>query len=138
MAGRTILSAGSNPETSSSRNGFTLFEIVVAVVILSVGIVAIYEALIVSVNGFSYYSNALTIQSWMGRKLWEAQDKLVRGGSEATVNEAGTFQSGNKDVQFNLEKQSVIDGGLYELRLECSWREGGRNVSVSRAAYAAI
>ena len=73
MVGRTILSVGSNPVSEETRSGFTLFEIVVAVVILSVGIVAIYEALIVSVNGFSYYSNALTVQSWMGRKLWEAR-----------------------------------------------------------------
>ena len=126
-----ILSAG-------SKRGFTLFEIVVAVVILSVGIVAIYEALIVSVNGFSYYTNALTVQSWMGKKLWKAQDQLARGGSESTVDESGTFQSGNKDIQFNMKKHSVIDGRLYELKLECSWREGGRNVIVSRAAYAAI
>ena len=131
MEGGTILSAG-------RKSGFTLFEIVVAVVILSVGIVAIYEALLVSVNGFSYYSNSLTIQSWMGNKIWEAQDKLIRGGSESTVSETGTFQSGNKDIQFDLKKRSVIDGGLYELRLECSWREGGRNVVVSRVAYAAI
>ncbi len=118
--------------------GFTLFEIIVTVVILSVGLVAIYEALIVSVNGFGYYSNMLTVQSWMDKKIWEAQDILVRGGSEAAVSEGGTFKSGNKDVQFDLKKRAVIDGSLYELRLECSWREGGRDVSVSRVAYAAI
>ena len=108
------------------------------VVILSVGLVAIYEALIVSVNGFGYYSNMLTVQSWMDMKIWEARDILVRGGSEAAVSEGGTFKSGNKDVQFDLKKRAVIDGSLYELRLECSWREGGRDVSVSRVAYAAI
>ncbi len=108
------------------------------VVILSVGLVAIYEALIVSVNGFGYYSNMLTVQSWMNGKLWEARDNLVRCGDEATVDEGGTFKSGSKDVQFDLKKRAVIDGSLYELRLECSWREGGRDVSVSRVAYAAI
>ena len=74
----------------------------------------------------------------MDGKIWEAQDILVRGGSEAEVSEGGTFKSGNKDVQFDLKKRTVIDGSLYELKLECSWREGGRDVSVSRVAYAAI
>ncbi len=131
------MSAGSELNLKD-RGGFTLFEVIVTVVILSVGLVAIYEALIVSVNGFGYYSNMLTVQSWMDKKIWEAQDILVRGGSEAEVSEGGTFKSGNKDVQFDLKKRAVIDGSLYELRLECSWREGGRDVSVSRVAYAAI
>ncbi len=131
------MSTGSDP-ILKGRGGFTLFEIIVTVVILSVGLVAIYEAFIVSANGFGYYSNTLTVQSWMDKKIWEAQDVLVRGGSEAAVSESGTFESGNKDVQFDLKKRAVIDGSLYELRLECLWREGGRDVSVSRVAYAAI
>ena len=45
---------------------------------------------------------------------------------EAMPNEMGFYRLPAKEV------------GLYELRLECSWREGGRNVKVSRAAYAAI
>ncbi len=110
----------------------------VTVVILSVGLVAIYEALIVSVNGFGYYSNMLTVQSWMDKKIWEAQDNLIRGGSEAAVDEDGKFEIKSKDIQFDLKKRAVIDGSLYELKLECSWREGGRDVSVSRVAYAAI
>ena len=131
------MSAGSNP-VSNNRGGFTLFEVIVTAVILSVGLVAIYEGMIVSVNGFGYYSNMLTVQSWMEEKVWEARDTLIRGGSEAAVNEGGTFKSGNKSVQFDLRKTTVIDGSLYEIRLECSWREGGRNVNVSRVAYAAI
>ncbi len=131
------MSAGSNPTLDDCR-GFTLFEIIVTVVILSVGIVAIYEGFIVSVNGFSYYSNMLTVQTWMDKKIWEAQDNLVRDGSKAAVGEWGTFKSGSKDVRYDLKKRAVIDESLYELRLKCSWREGGRDVSVSRGAYAAI
>ena len=74
----------------------------------------------------------------MDTKIWEAQDGLVRGGGETVMSEGGTFRSGNKDVRFDLKKRAVIDGSLYELKLDCSWREGGRDVSVSRVAYAAI
>ena len=34
--------------------------------------------------------------------------KLIRGGSESAVDEAGTFQSGNKDIQFDLKKHQNI------------------------------
>lgn len=123
---------------AGSRSGFTLFEVVVTAVILSVGMVAIYEALAVSVDAFGYYRNRLTVQSWMDRKIWEVGDALMQTEGGPIGSQTDTFRSDGKDIRFHLTPRTVIDGKLYELNLKCSWRQGRRNVSVSRVAYAAI
>lgn len=124
--------------TGSNRRGFTLFEIIVTVVILSVGIVGIYEALIVSLNAYGYYSNSLVVQSWMDTKMWEVEDELARSEGGISQGDSGKFLSGSKEVSWRVMVRPVIEGSLYELILRCSWKEGRRNVNASRVSYAAI
>lgn len=106
--------------------------------ILSIGLVVIYEALFVCLNVFSYYLNYLTVQCWMNEKIWRVEDYLVRSGGEAVENTAGEFMVRNKKIGWQMSINPISEGSLYQLSLICSWREGLREVSASRVAYAGI
>jgi prepilin-type N-terminal cleavage/methylation domain-containing protein len=122
----------------SSHGGFTLFEVVITVAILSIGLVVIYEALFVCLNTFSYYLNCLTVQCWMNEKIWRVEDYLVRSEGVAIGDTAGEFVIGRKKIEWRMSIKPISEGELYQLSLICSWREGSREVNVSRAAYAGI
>lgn len=130
-----ISATGSRTRRSSirCRGGFTLFEIMVTAVILTVGLVTIYEALLVSVNVYSYYSKALDIQTWMDVKIWEVREGMLAGENPSVG--AGTFQSGNKDIHWRSDMRPAAGGAVYQVSLVCSWREGGRDVELTRVVY---
>ncbi len=121
-----------------SGAGFTLFEIMVSVAILSIGLVVIFEALLVCLNIFSYSLNYLNAQCWMNEKMWRMEDYLVRNEGEEAGTTSGKFRSGSKNIAWTMSITPIIEESLYELSLVCSWKEGSRNVTVSRIAYAGI
>jgi prepilin-type N-terminal cleavage/methylation domain-containing protein len=125
-------------KTKKTQKGFTFFEVMVTVAILSIGLVIIYEALFICLNTYSYYSNSLSVQCWINKKMWEVEDKLVRGESETAVDTAGQFISGNKNIAWKMRitADSLSEKiNLYRLVLNCYWREGQRDVSTSRVSY---
>ena len=137
---RTILPIGNNlnPPLLKGVGGFTLFEVMITVAILSIGLVVIYEVLFVCLNTFSYYLNCLTVQCWMNEKIWRVEDYLVRSGGEVIGDTASEFMIGNKKIDWRMSIKPISEGDLYQLSLICSWREGSREVNVSRVAYAGI
>ena len=83
----TILKIGSNlvrqftQHTGKEKNrktnrGFTFFEIMVTVAILSFGIVMVFQAFLTSLNAFSYYMTHLQVQCLADEKIWEVSDKF--------------------------------------------------------------
>ncbi len=121
-----------------SGAGFTLFEIMVSVAILSIGLVVILEALLVCLNIFGYSLNYLNAQCWMNEKMWRMEDYLARTEGEEAGVTTGKFRSGNKKIAWTMSITPIIEGSLYELSLVCSWKEGSRSITVSRIAYAGI
>lgn len=108
------------------------------VVILSVGLVAVHESMLVSVNALSYYTNYLTVQSWMANRAWEAQDSLMRTEGRSAGPSSGILMSGRKEIEWKMSVKTIVEDSLYEVTLRCSWRRGGRDINVSRVTYADI
>ena len=57
----------------NSRSGFTLIEVMVAVAVLSFGLVMVYQAFFVVLDSFNYSADYLEIAGWMDEKIWQAQ-----------------------------------------------------------------
>lgn len=117
--------------------GFTLMEIMVATVVLSLGIVLIYEAFFISLDTFNYCSDYLRVVSLADEKVWRAQESLSRLGPLARINTEGSIVEGNKVFDWRLS-YDLIDGppDLYKIDLTLSRRKGKRKVSIARSAYA--
>jgi len=120
-----------------SQRAFTLIEVMVAVAVLSFGLVLIYQAFFIVLDTFNYGADYLEVSPWINEKIWQAQDSIIHKGSLAEIAPEGEFVLQNKKFTWSL-KSAQISGlnDLSSLNLEVSWKEGKRTAQVSRNAYA--
>ena len=118
-------------------SGFTLMEIMVATVVLSLGIVLIYQAFFVSLDSFNYCSDYLKVVSWADEKIWQAQDSLSHFGAASEIEARGSLVTRNKSFDWDLS-YSLIGSppDLYKIDLLLSGSTGKRRLRLSRTAYA--
>ena len=122
---------------TGNKKGFTLIEVMVAVAVLSFGLVLVYQAFFIVLDAFNHGADYLEVSPWINEKVWQAQDSIMRKGSLGDDPTAGEFILRNKKFTWLLQG-SIIDGAskLTAVNLEVSWKEGKRTVQVSRAGYA--
>lgn len=109
----------------------------VASAVLSLGMVAIFQALFISLQGFSYCSDYLNLAPQIQEKVWQAQDSLYRQGQEAAIETQGTFLAAGKQFPWSLSYVIVdAENELYKIDLVAAWKTGRRNAQISRTAYA--
>jgi prepilin-type N-terminal cleavage/methylation domain-containing protein len=120
------------------NRGFTLIETLVAVSVLSLGLVMLYEAFFSCLNAFSYSQRRLDVQQWMDEKLWELEDELIRRGALVMVEHAGRFTKNNNHFFWQMSidlLDSASEANLYRLDLNVYWRQAQKNIRLSQAAY---
>ena len=109
----------------------------VAVAVLSFGMVMVYQAFFVSLDTFNYCSHQLEISSWLSSRVWAVQDSITRTGAVEAGGDSGEFYLGNKKFDWSL-RQTNLDaaGNLSSVELEVAWKEGKRQVKAARSFYA--
>lgn len=117
------------------NRGFTLIEIMISTVVLSLGAVLIYGAFFTSLDSFNRYTDYLSLIPWMDQQLWQAQDNLTKSGALARIPTTGEFQKSGKAFRWGLS-YGLIDDGLYKIDLDLHWQQGQREAGLSRSAYA--
>jgi prepilin-type N-terminal cleavage/methylation domain-containing protein len=122
---RTISATG-------NRKGFTFFEVMVTVAILSVGLVFVYKSLLVCVGAYVSYTNRLTVSTWMDEKVWETQQRLLEAPERVKPGSAGKVMLRNRKVSWRMSVSPVRAPRLFRLDLTCLWKEGRRTVELSR------
>lgn len=121
-----------------NKKAFSLIEQMVAVTILSSGIVLIYGAFFASLNAFNYCSSRLDALSWMNEKIWETQNELVYSGALIMGGYTGSFVKKTKNFDWTMSVDLIgqaQDSYLWKLALTVFWKEPQRNVSLSQTAY---
>ncbi len=127
---------------AKKREGFSFIEVMATVVVLTSGIVFIYKAFFISLD----YINHMTYRIYAVNLLNNRIATLERDLESENVLPVGNKEDiekvtlGHKTVDFrydrtfrNVEKLSNI----YELTLGLSWREGSRDIRLSRSLYIA-
>lgn len=117
--------------------GFTLVEILVSTAILTFGIILLYQSFFISLDAFYYCAHYLDIASEADELLWQAQEIVRLNGETSRIPSRGKFVHNNKNFYWNL-RYGIIDEdvGLYRLDLSINWREGRRNIKLTRSTYA--
>ena len=122
-----------------NKKAFSLIEQMMAVVILSLGIILIYGVFFTCLNAFNYSSRRLGALSWMDEKIWETQNELICSGALVMGGYTGSFVDKNKNFSWKMSVNLIgqaQDSYLYKLTLTVFWKEPQRNVSLSQVAYA--
>ena len=121
----------------SKKKAFTLIEVMLATAVLSLGAVLIHEVFFKSLDTYNYCHNYFSMGYWLDEKIWSVQDNLRQSGPLVNVERNGRFKAGNKDFAWNLSYDLTCDTqDLYKIVLDVSWREGSRDIKVSRTAFA--
>jgi prepilin-type N-terminal cleavage/methylation domain-containing protein len=121
----------------SNLRGFTFIELMVAVSILSLGLVSIYEAFFMSLDAVNYCEDYLNNLSLVDEKICLAQDLLYRQGPEAKIDTSGDFTRNHRNFRWALSYFPV--GGiknLYQVTSSIRWTNGKRKALLVRSAYA--
>jgi len=122
---------------NKNRAAFTLIEIMVTTVVFSLSAVLIYETYFRSLDLLNYCYNYLNAISWVDDKMVQAQNELTRFNVLRDTPASGDVTIDKKNFSWKLSYDPV--GGmtsLYRIDSKLSWREGSKDVAISRAAYA--
>jgi hypothetical protein len=138
-----ILSTGSNPRRRRSDRvgrirGITFIEVMLTVVILSVGLVAIYRSFFSAVNYLDHLSTRLYALNLMESRMAtiEKDFRSLKDFDIGPLQEEALIN--NHPVLFRYTVDFKPVGTLlsvFELDVVLSWDERGREVSVARTAY---
>jgi prepilin-type N-terminal cleavage/methylation domain-containing protein len=74
---------------TGSRDGFSLLEVLVATVILSVGVVFLFPSLFLATDALGISKDQLVVQPWAENKLWEDGHVVEQVGPAAVPLDAG-------------------------------------------------
>jgi prepilin-type N-terminal cleavage/methylation domain-containing protein len=116
------------------RRGFTLVEVMVAAVILSLGMVVVFESFLKGLDTFNFFNNRLNAQWFINEKIWQVQAALDQPiGAFLPAQETGTVMVGNKEFTWQVSL-SVLDvqQELYQMDAQMLWREGNKQRVIKR------
>jgi len=110
---------------TGSKSGFSLLEVLVATVILSVGVVFLFPSFFLATDVLMIARDRLVVQSWAENRLWEEGRALQQVGRGAVGAGSGDVLLGKR--MYTWEKRiEEIDPGLSAVTLTVRWAAGGR------------
>lgn len=122
-----------------NRDGFTFIEVMVTLVILSTGIVAIFQSLLVSLDQIDYLTHRLHASNEIENVLF-IKEKMLRQYKELSLNlgEEKTLPVGNKTLSVDQkitisEIESYPD--IFKIQLRLGWTEGERKIELTRENF---
>ncbi|MFA5147381.1 MAG: type II secretion system protein [Candidatus Omnitrophota bacterium] len=123
--------------TGNRKKAFTLIEIMVTTVVVSLTAVLVYETYFRSLDLLNYCYDYFGVVSRAEERMWQAQNELTRFNTlmETPTNEVLTLD--NKSFVWALSYSGIGDiYGLYRIDSALSWQEGRKKMVISRTAYA--
>ena len=119
--------------------GFTLIEVILSVVIHSVGLVAVNQTLLHSLSVLSYSQTRFQANRLAENKMWEIQNQTFSKNQPPPRRDEGVLLGTNRTFSYQLQSVSVRGSEfLYEIRMVIHWLESGREKGLSRNFYARL
>ena len=122
-----------------SSKGLTFIEVMVTLVIFSIGIVSIYQVYFLSFDRIRLLQNRLYANTFLDNDI-SAIERMLRTYQvlplEPTANRQVDVGSHKVDFQQQLKISTVDDFiDLFQVDMSFQWEQGDRSYSLSRSAY---
>jgi len=122
-----------------AKHGLTFIEVMITVVILSVGIVAIFKTYIVSLDQMTHITNRIYVSTLLDDRV-ATIERHLRAYKSLPLDMAQEeyINVGSKQLTFSRDlKISDIEDfvEIFNVDLSISWQEGDRDMKISRSSY---
>ncbi len=120
------------------KTGVTLVEVLLAVVILSIGIVGVLRAYAASIGALEISRNTVNIIELAKEKMGDLQQEMIEQGGVSAGSSSGQFQGDFEDYSWAWEATTSARDGLCELALTVSSpgeSDGSRKISLVTYAW---
>ncbi len=122
----------------NNKRGFTFIEVMIALIVLSTGIVLVYRSFFLCVD----YLNNLSTRVYATHLL----DSRIAEINRSLATEAGALHLGplvetvpinRRQVRydFDMKLDPLSPSGLYKLTIDLTWFDGRRKMHEGRVAY---
>jgi prepilin-type N-terminal cleavage/methylation domain-containing protein len=119
------------------RKGFTLVELILSVIILTVGIVSVQRVFINSLSALSVIEHWSQAERLLEGKIWElGREVLEKGKKFQKRQESGMLLGSDRTYQYNMILREIDpEAHLLEAKASISWGSFGAGHSIKRTFY---
>ena len=124
-----------------TKKSMSLIELMLTVVILSIGIIMVARSFLTVTNALSYTQNKILATEFLDSKIAEFREMGYSQSEFLEEDFFGTVKLGNKEFSWETDFSSVyvseeedIDG-LWEISLRVIWKEAGRDKDQKMGSY---
>jgi len=110
-------------ERIEKQGGFSLIEVLVAVVFLAIGVLAIAGLQVTSVRG-NYFSNNLMQATYVAQDRLEFLKNLPFNSPQLQTNQYNEGTATVSGIVFNRTYEVVTGGNLKTIRYTVTWNDG--------------
>ena len=126
-----MMSPTGNKREKCQESGFSLIEVMLTVVVLTLIVLTIYPSNLLSLGVYGEYMNRLNIQNWAEEKMWETKEKILQSDAPEAGENTGELHYRNKTYRWRIEIQETDLKDFYTILLDIDWA-GRREASLSR------
>jgi len=131
-----ILSIG-NSARPLNEKGLSLIEVLVSVVILSVGIVGILKPMLNAAGAIGYIKSRAAMKHVLEQRAWEIEDQIRYASRGFSLRGSETLYLTDQVVQTQTQTEPVAGiENLRNLRFRVIWGKGVSKKSIAKNFYA--
>lgn len=115
--------------------GFTLIEVILSVMVFSIGLTAVYRPLISSLDAIDYAESRLEMNRLVSNQIWEWEQVVKQSGYPLTNNK-GILLGGKKAFHYFADIRTIgLEPLLQQVKIKVEWTGLGRKQQTSREIY---
>ncbi len=118
------------------RSGLTLIEVLVSVVILSLGLVAVYGPLLMSLGAMEEADSRLEAGRLLSNHIWLTEENVLRARRKPDTGKTGILMGSEKTYPYVMAARA-LDGEetLYQANFALTWKGAFASKRLLRSVY---
>ncbi|MCM8774735.1 MAG: hypothetical protein NC930_00025 [Candidatus Omnitrophica bacterium] len=119
-----------------TQTGMILLEILLSVLVLSVGLIAVYRPLLASLSALDYADTRLEARHFIADRIWECQRAILEKKRLPTMVQKQPVVLNKRQAYYQVKIMPLSpDNHLLRLNHVVWWRAGGRIKNVKQFTY---